>query len=113
VTTPAPPATSIWAASYQALRDFYQQREQAFARAMDDRRKWEQATAQARQLAIAADAELRRRHPNRKIEPLRSAEPAPLSDAERQHLDRIPTKRTPRRSGSATWKYSSRLSPSP
>jgi len=78
------------AASYRALRDFYQQREQAFARAMDDRRKWEQATAQARQLAIAADAELRRRHPNRKIEPLRSAEPAPLSDAERQHLDRIP-----------------------
>jgi hypothetical protein len=81
------------AASYRALRDFYQQREQTFARAMDDRRKWEQATAQSRQRGIAADAELRRRHPNRKIGPLRSAEPAPVSDAECQHLDRIPHQR--------------------
>ena len=81
------------AASYRALRDFYQQREQAFAQAMDDRRNWEQATAQVRQLAITADAELRRRHPNRKIEPLRAAEPAPLSDPERQHPDRIPHQR--------------------
>ena len=81
------------AASYRALRDFYQQREQTFARAMDDRRKWEQATAQSRQRGIAADAELRRRHPNRKIEPLRSAEPTPVSDAECQHLDRIPRQR--------------------
>jgi len=30
---------------------------------------------------MAADAELRRRHPGRKIEPLRSAEPAPASDS--------------------------------
>ena len=37
-----------------------------------------------RSLAIAADAELRRRHPDQKIEPLRSAEPAPVSDAERR-----------------------------
>ena len=33
------------AASYRAMRDFYQQREQTFAQAMDDRRKWKQATA--------------------------------------------------------------------
>ena len=47
---------------------------------MDDRQKWEQATARARQLAVAADAELRRRQPGQKIEPLRSAEPAYASD---------------------------------
>ena len=68
------------AASYRSLRDFYQQREQTFAQAMDDRQKWEQATARARQLAVAADAELRRRQPGQKIEPLRSAEPAYASD---------------------------------
>ena len=36
-----------------------------------------------RRLAIAAGAELRRRHPGQKIEPLRFAEPAPASDIER------------------------------
>ena len=64
------------AASYRSLRDFYQQREQTFAQAMADRQEWEQATAHSRHLAIAADAELRRRHPDRTIEPLRSVEPA-------------------------------------
>jgi hypothetical protein len=78
------------AASYRALRDFYQQREQALAQAMADRHKWEHATEQSRRLAIAADAELRRRHPGQKIEPLRSAEPAPASDTEREQLDPAP-----------------------
>ena len=87
------------AASYRSLRDFYQQREQAFAPAMADRQEWEQATAHSRYLAIAADAELRRRHPDHKIEPLRSAEPAPLGDVERQHPDLIPHQR----SGETTW----------
>ena len=89
------------AASYRSLRDFYQQREQAFAQAMAKRQKWEQATARSRYLAIAADAELRRRHPDRKIEPLRSAEPALASDAERQHPDLIPHQN--QRSGETTW----------
>jgi hypothetical protein len=53
------------AASYRALRDHYQQQEQALAQAMAGRQEWEHATAQSRQLAIAADAELRRRHPDR------------------------------------------------
>jgi len=57
---------------------------------MTDRQEWEQATAGSRRLAIAADTELRRRHPHRKIEPLRSAEPAPASGAERQHPDLTP-----------------------
>jgi hypothetical protein len=78
------------AASYRAMRDHYQQQEQGFARAMADRQEWEQATAGSRRLAIAANTELRRRHPYRKIEPLRAAEPAPVSDAERQHPDLTP-----------------------
>ena len=68
------------AASYRALRDHYQQREHDLTRDMAARQKWEHATRRSRRLAIAADAELRRRHPGRKIEPLRSAEPAPASD---------------------------------
>jgi len=60
---------------------------------MTDRQAWEDSTAGSRQLAIAADAELRRRHPDRKIEPLRSAEPAPASGAERQHPGLLPQQR--------------------
>ena len=68
------------AASYQALRDHYQQREQVLSQAMADRNEWERVTARTRHLAIAADAELRRRHPQQKINPLRSAEPALAGD---------------------------------
>ena len=71
------------AASYRALRDLYQQREQDLAQAMTDRQEWEHATTGTRRLAIASDAEPRRRHSGQKIEPLRSAEPAPASDTER------------------------------
>jgi len=81
------------AASYRALRDHYQQREQTFALIMADRQEWELATARSRRLAITADAELRRRHPGQKIEPLRSAEPIPVSDAKRQRSDLIPYQR--------------------
>jgi hypothetical protein len=72
------------AASYRALRNHYQQRELALVQAMADRQEWEHATADSRRLAIAADAELRRRHPGQGIEPLRSAEPAPSSGTERE-----------------------------
>jgi hypothetical protein len=74
------------AASYRALRDHYQQQEQGFAQAMVARQEWEQATAGSRRLAIAADTELRRRHPHEKIEPLRSGEPAAVSDTGREQL---------------------------
>jgi hypothetical protein len=87
------------ATSYRSLRDFYQQRKEAFAREMADRQKWEQTTAQSRQLAIAADGELRRRQPGQQIEPLRSAEPALVDDAERQRLDLIPHQRN----GETAW----------
>ena len=46
---------------------------------MDHRQDWEHATASSRHLAIAADTELHRRHPGHKIEPLRSAEPVPVT----------------------------------
>ena len=68
------------AASYRALRDHYQHREHDLTQDIAARQEWEHATERSRRLAIAADAELRRRHPGRKIEPLRSAEPVPVSD---------------------------------
>ena len=74
------------ATSYRALRDHYQQQEQTLAQAMANRQEWEHATAGPRSLAIAADAELRRRHPHQKIEPLRSGEPAAVSDTGREQL---------------------------
>ena len=75
-----------WAASYRAMSGRYRAQEETFAATMDHRREWEQATAHSRRLAIAADAELRRRHPGQRIEPLRSAEPVPVSDSERCDL---------------------------
>jgi hypothetical protein len=76
----------IWAAAYQAMGRRYCEQEETFAATMDDRREWEHATEHSRHLAIAADAELRRRHPYQRIEPLRSAEPAPVSETEREEL---------------------------
>ena len=74
------------AASYQALHDAYRQREEVFATVMADRADWEQATRQQRHLAVAADAELRRRHPGQQFPPLRSAEPEPATQAQRDEL---------------------------
>jgi len=61
--------------SYHAMHDRYRQSETALAQTMNDRTEWEQATRHQRQLAVAADAELRRRHPGQHWSPLRSAEP--------------------------------------
>ena len=69
------------AASYRAMSGHYRQQETIFAQAMADRQEWEHATAHSRRLAVAADAELRRRHLDLKIEPLRSTEPVPVGDA--------------------------------
>ena len=69
------------AASYQAMHDAYAEREAVFAAVMADRQQWETATRQQRQLAVAADAELRRRHPGQQFPPLRSAEPEPATQA--------------------------------
>jgi hypothetical protein len=78
------------AASYRAMRDHYQLQQQVLTQTMTNRQEWEQATAGSRRLAIAADAELRRRHPYQKIEPLRSAEPAPVGDTEYEQAHSAP-----------------------
>jgi hypothetical protein len=70
------------AASYEAMHDAYRQRETAFATVMEDRADWDRATRRQRQLAVAADGELRRRHPAEPWPPLRSAEPAAVPEAE-------------------------------
>jgi hypothetical protein len=68
------------------MRDRYRELEDSFAKTMDDRREWEQATQHSRRLAIVADAELRRRHPGQRIDPLRSAEPETVSEAQCEDL---------------------------
>jgi conjugative relaxase-like TrwC/TraI family protein len=77
------------AASYQALHDAYRQRETVFATTMADRDDWDAATRAQRHLAIAADTELRRRHPAQPFPPLHSAEPAPATETPR--TEPVPT----------------------
>jgi hypothetical protein len=83
-------STHKLAASYQALERTYREREAVFAQTMADRAGWETATRAQRQLAVAADAELRRRHPSQHFAPLRSAEPQSATDAQRDELTRTP-----------------------
>ena len=78
------------AGSYQALHDTYRQREEVFATVMTDRTDWEHATRQQRHQAVAADAELHRRHPGQPFPPLRSAEPEPATQAQRDDLTLTP-----------------------
>jgi hypothetical protein len=78
------------AAGYQALERAYRQRETVFAQTMADRADWDQATRAQRQLAVAADAELRHRHPGRYFARLRSAEPQAVTDAQRDELNLTP-----------------------
>ncbi len=78
------------AASYQAMHDAYRQREAVFAAVMADHADWDTATRTQRHLAVAADAELRRRHADQQYAPLRSAEPEPVSPAERDELTLTP-----------------------
>jgi hypothetical protein len=70
------------AASYQALHNIYREREAVLVTAMADRTDWERATYQQRQLAVAADTELRRRRPGESWPPLRSVEPEPSTNVQ-------------------------------
>jgi hypothetical protein len=72
--------------SYHVLYQAYQQRETVFAATMADRADWDTATRAQRHLAVAADADLRRRHPGQHHPPLRSAEPQPATQAQRDDL---------------------------
>ena len=74
------------AASYRAMHDAYAERETAFTGVMADRADWDAATRAQRQLAVAAAAELRRRHPAQQYPPLRSAEPPHATRAQRDEL---------------------------
>jgi hypothetical protein len=74
------------AASYQAMHDAYREREAVFTAIMADRQQWEQASRRQRQLAVAADTELCRRHPGQQFPPLRSAEPQPPTREQRDEL---------------------------
>jgi len=58
-----------------ALQQVCRRIEVTLEAAMEDRRAWDQLTAGPRRLAVAADSELRRRNPDKPIDPLRSAEP--------------------------------------
>ncbi len=78
------------AGSYHALHDAYRHREDVFAATMADRADWDTATRQQRHLAVAADAELRRRHPAQHHPPLRSAEPEPATESQRDQLTQTP-----------------------
>jgi conjugative relaxase-like TrwC/TraI family protein len=71
------------AASYHALHQACRQRETVLAATMADRADWDAATRAQRHLAVAADAELRRRHPGQHYPPLRSAEPGPATRSQR------------------------------
>lgn len=68
----------------------YRMQEGILAGLMDDRRAWEAATEAQRRLAVAADTELRRRYPEMRIEPLRSAEPGEVTEEQRAELDVLP-----------------------
>jgi conjugative relaxase-like TrwC/TraI family protein len=59
----------------RALESQHRQHETILSEAMEDRRLWDKLTESSRRLAIQADSELRRRHPDQKIRPLESAEP--------------------------------------
>ena len=83
---PSPARQQELAASYYALHDAYRQRETVFATVMADRADWDAATRAQRHLAVAADAELRRRHPDQHYPPLRSAEPGPATQTQSNEL---------------------------
>jgi hypothetical protein len=74
------------AESSVSLRGWYEQRTADLEKADTDYREWERTTEGARALAVAADAEVRRREPGLGLAPLKSAEPAPVTEAERAEL---------------------------
>ncbi len=59
----------------RALGAQHREHEATLNEVMQDRRLWDKLTEGSRQLAVQAHLEFRRRHPDRKIRPLESAEP--------------------------------------
>ena len=85
------------AVSYRALHKAYRQRETVFAVTMADRADWDAATRDQRHLAVAADAELRCRHPEQPFP--RCAPPNP----NRPPRPSAPSSVPPRASRPARW----------
>jgi len=72
---------SVLSGSARAAERIYRDHEARLSEAMEARRAWELATEHERHLAIAADSEIRRRHPDATLPPLKSAEPGrPTAD---------------------------------
>lgn len=76
----------VHANSARAMAQVYRQHEATFAATMEDYEEHARVTEQARHLAAAADSEIRRRHPDQKFEPMRSAHPAGPTEAEQASL---------------------------
>src|SRR5262249_16671262 len=64
------------AGSASALEGLYHKKEGELAKTQADRALGDKLTRGSRHLAVAADSELRRRHPEQTLHPLRSAEPS-------------------------------------
>ena len=90
-----PPGSRPWPPATRPCTTPTAQREAVFAAVMADRADWDAATRHQRHLAVAADAELRRRHPAQHYPPLRSAEPEPATQAQRDELTLTPGEQTP------------------
>ena len=86
------------ATSFTAMETFYCKQETELDQTMHARQDWDQATEPTRRLAIAADAEWRRRHPGQPLDPLRSAEPV-VTPAEHDQLTQDPAGGTCRDAG--------------
>lgn len=83
--------------SARALQHICRRIEVTLEATMEDRRAWDQLTAGPRRLAVAADSELRRRHPDQPIELLRSAEArVPEDDVITKHLTEASPAEPPR-----------------
>jgi hypothetical protein len=70
------------AASARAREQAYAGHEQVLAGLAGDRAQWDAATGRQRRVAVAAHRELARRHPDRELEPIKSAEPEPVRDTD-------------------------------
>ena len=96
------------AAIWRALEAKAAREADMFAAVQDTRRQWETVTETTRTMAIAADAELRRRHPGLQIEPLRPHPAEADSITYPVAPDPVPRGASPHPAASATLTASSR-----
>lgn len=87
------------AKSAETLRDWYAHQVTVLEQEHANYGAWSHHTEGSRRMAVAADAELRRRDPHLKLDALRSAEGQPFTDYEREQLrvrerERVPEQPT-------------------